>query len=757
MAARRPVAPPPFGAGRTESADRAALLAAPVRWPRPDLAEAGLSSLPGIGKTLEARAAAAGVLSVGDLLWRVPRAYGDPPGRILLGELELGRPAAVAVEVLRSRRVRTRRRGLSVVEARVADSSGERKATWFNQPWMAEQLVPGRRFLLEGRLDTRGFTVSATEPIAGAEAVREDEGPDSGAGRDLADGGARAGTPVRWNSASAASPPGLAEEERRGRHSASGEIGPSRWRRWAFEACRVAAAMPEPVPATLLRERDYPGATAAVREAHFPAGEERAALALERLAWEELLLHQAVLRHRRESERSGGDPAVALAGPDEMTREWIRNLPFRLTGDQQKAAAAITAELAGETPMRRLLMGEVGSGKTVVALLAMLRTAESGAQAAFMAPTAVLAEQHARTVGRLLEGTGIRPALLTGDTPRAARDSMLRALASGDLDLIVGTHALLEDRVAFRRLALCVVDEEHRFGVRQRARLNAKAPRGRSAHLLHMTATPIPRTLSLTAYGDLDVTTLRELPPGRLPVRTELARETARSEVFEQVRKELDRGRQCFVVCPLIEESEQLEARAAAAEAERLAGNELEGYEVGLIHGRMTPAQKEVAMTAFADGRIDALVATTVIEVGIDVPNATVMVIEGAERFGLAQLHQLRGRIGRGRHGGTCFLLSGSDGLRARRRLAELAGESDGFRLAEIDLEMRGEGEITGTRQHGLPRFAVASLPRDTELLEAAREDLDRIEAGPEYDLLLRTAMARFGSEDEGSNGREPR
>ncbi len=719
-----------------------------MRWPRPELAEADLSSLPGIGAILEARAAEAGVESVGDLLWRVPRAYGDPPGRKLLGELEPGEPAAVAVEVLRSRRVRTRRRGLNVVEARVADSSGSRKATWFNQPWIVEQLVPGRRFLLEGRLDAKGFTVAATEPLEGAEGIWE-----AIPGDDAEDGPDRSGgAHIRWNSATAAEPPGLGDEGPRGRHSAGGEIGPARWRRWAFEACRRSADMPEPLPSRLLRRRGLPGSLAAIRETHFPAGEERSELALRRLSWEELLLHQAVLRHRREGERSGGDPAIGLDGPGRVTGKWVESLPFRLTADQEKAAAVISAELAGEAPMRRLLMGEVGSGKTVIALLAMLRAAESGAQAALMAPTAVLAEQHAATVGRLLEGTGIRPALLTGDTPKRAREAMLEALASGELDLIVGTHALLEDRVAFHRLALCVVDEEHRFGVRQRARLDAKAPAGRVAHILHMTATPIPRTLSLTTYGDLDVTALRELPPGRLPIRTELARESGRAEVFRAVREELDRGRQCFVVCPLVEESEQLEARAATAEAERLADGELKGYEVGLIHGRMSAEQKEVAMTAFADGRIDALVATTVIEVGIDVSNATVMVIEGAERFGLSQLHQLRGRVGRGAHGGTCYLLSGSDGNRSRRRLAEVARESDGFRLAELDLEMRGEGEITGTRQHGLPRFAVASLPRDGELLELAREDLDGIGPGPEYDLLLRAALARFGSDAEGQS-----
>ena len=374
--------------------------------------------------------------------------------------------------------------------------------------------------------------------------------------------------------------------------------------------------------------------------------------------------------------------------------------------------------------MGRLLMGEVGSGKTVVAVHAMLQAVGSGAQAAMMAPTEVLATQHFITLSDMLEGTGVEVALLTGSTSAADRKEMLRRLAEGRIAILVGTHALLEGPVRFRQLALAVIDEEHRFGVRQRAGLDAKAPAGHAAHLLHLSATPIPRTLALTAYGDLDVTTLKELPAGREPVQTEVVSAGGRAMAFERLKAELERGRQAFVVCPLVEESTLVEGRAAAAEAERLAASELAGYEVGLLHGQMKPAQKEVAMAAFADGRIDVLVATTVIEVGIDVPNATVMVIEGADRFGLSQLHQLRGRIGRGSHGGTCFLFPESSGARAAKRLGAMASTSDGFRLAELDLEMRGEGEVAGTRQHGLPRFRVASLPRDIELLEAVRQDL---------------------------------
>jgi len=671
-----------------------------------------------------------------DLLWRVPRAYGDAPERALLGELEPGVTATVLVEVLSSRRIRVRRRGLTVVEAKISDSSGERKAVWFNQPWMENQLNPGRNYVLEGRLEKKGFVVSAHEPT--------DAGPDEAP---VTDG------PVRWQTGTDKGPPGLKDGGLRGRHPGSGELKPSRWRNWAWKACRLAGDLPEPLPAELLMRRRMPGTTAAIREAHFPRSEETSQAAMARLAYEELFLHQVVLKRGRIEVRENGPPSSALANGVRESRTWLDGLPFSLTTDQENAVATIAANLAQEVPMRRLLMGEVGSGKTVVALDAMLRAAASGSQSALMAPTEVLADQHAATVGRLLGGTGISFALLTGSTPKPARQKILGGLARGEIDLLVGTHALLEEPVQFHGLGLCVIDEEHRFGVRQRTSLDSKAPDGRSAHILHMTATPIPRTLSLTAYGDLDITELRMLPSGRKPIRTEVVPEPARARAFEHLRKEVKAGRQAFVVCPLIEKSAALEARAAADEAERLREGELSEFEVGLIHGQMNPQQKELAMRAFEDGRIDVLVSTTVIEVGIDVPNATVMIVEGAERFGLSQLHQLRGRVGRGAHGGTCFLITAGSGPAAARRLVALAEESDGFRLAEIDLEMRGEGEITGTRQSGLPGFRVARLPQDQEILEDARADLDRLIASHgglharEFGPMLDLAGRRFGPE----------
>ncbi len=402
--------------------------------------------------------------------------------------------------------------------------------------------------------------------------------------------------------------------------------------------------------------------------------------------------------------------------------------------------------------MQRLLMGEVGSGKTVVAVYAMLRALEAGFQAVLMAPTETLAEQHAITLGRLLAAEATPFALLTGATPASIRRQALNQLASGELGLILGTHALIEPDVRFARLGLCVVDEQHRFGVAQRRALDSKGVEGMAPHVLHMTATPIPRTLSLTAYGDLDTTALHELPAGRMPVATRLVGEGRRAEAYEFLRARLREGRQAFVVCPLVEESDKLPGKAAEVEAERLRAGELADFRLGVLHGQMHSAAKAAAMEAFAAGETDVLVATTVIEVGIDVPNATVMVIEGAERFGVSQLHQLRGRVGRGEHPSQCLLFVEQMGGMARRRLDAVVKERDGFKLAEVDLSLRGEGEILGTRQSGLPRFAVADLPDDTPTLLAAREEvltllrrhgsLDDPALGP----LLDAARRRFGT-----------
>ena len=461
-----------------------------------------------------------------------------------------------------------------------------------------------------------------------------------------------------------------------------------------------------------------------------------------RLAFEELLLLQLALLRRRALRREAARAEV-LDAPGTLSARWLEeSLPFTPTDDQRAAMAAIDEDLATGRPMQRLLMGEVGSGKTVVALYAMLRAVEHGAQAALMAPTETLAEQHFATLQKLMPGELLQAALLTGSTTATRRKDLLGKLESGELRLLVGTHALIESAVTFDRLAVAVVDEQHRFGVNQRRALDRKAPEGLAPHVLHMTATPIPRTLALTAYGDLDVTVLRHLPAGRRPIHTHVAStERERDRAYERIREELRAGRQAFVVCPLVEESEALQARAATAEYERLRTTELRDFRVVLLHGQMKPREKQEAMAAFAAGGADVLVATTVIEVGIDVPNASVMLVEGAERYGISQLHQLRGRIGRGPHESVCVLF----GPKESPRLRALAEHRDGFKLAEIDLELRGEGEMLGTRQSGLAQFRVARLPEDAELLDGARRiGAALLEADPEL-AAARARAARLG------------
>jgi ATP-dependent DNA helicase RecG len=538
-------------------------------------------------------------------------------------------------------------------------------------------------------------------------------------------------------------------------HPATAKLSAKRIRQWVELAIDRAPNMTEPLPAGVRARRGLAGVADAISAAHFPEGEADVEEARRRLVFEELFLYQAVLASRRRAHRVA-KPAPRLGAPGDLTDRWIASLPFGLTGDQRRAIEAIDADLDSGEPMSRLLMGEVGSGKTVVALYAMLRALEAGHQGVLMAPTETLAEQHAATLDRLLGMEAIPFGLLTGATPAARRRTAAERLATGELGLAVGTHALIEPSIGFARLGVCVVDEQHRFGVEQRRALDAKGAGGLAPHVLHMTATPIPRTLSLTVFGDLDTTALRELPAGRRPVDTRLVSEGERETAFELLREQLRAGRQAFVVCPLVVESEKRQGRAAEREAERLAGAELRDFEVGVLHGQMASPEKAAAMERFASGATDVLVATTVIEVGIDVPNATVMLIEGAERYGVSQLHQLRGRVGRGEHASFCLLLPEAAGTAARRRLRAVAEESDGFRLAEVDLALRGEGEVLGTRQHGLPRFAAAQLPEDTPTLVEAREEvlalldehgsLDAPGLGP----LMEAAHRRFPAASNG-------
>jgi ATP-dependent DNA helicase RecG len=689
---------PPLAFAQARELTAEDLWGAPARTPRPSALAAPLDIKP---PTAQAAAESLGLETVGDLLNHLPRATGEAR---TIGELAIDETATVLVEVLSITSRPVRRRGMKpLVEATVSDGTGVMKATFFNQPWLSAQYPKGTRLMLSGKYQgTSRFRVNAhakTDAVAaiGAEAAQYPATKGISSTQLLA----------------------------------------------AVQAHRGAIHdVIDPLPLRLRRALGLPDKATATAAAHFGPDHDAGR---RRLAFDELLVDQIVqLRLRRE--RRADVRAAPLAAAPTVSREWRETqLPFAPTGDQVNAIADVDADLARERPMQRLLMGEVGSGKTVVALHAMLRAVEHGGQAALMAPTETLAEQHFATIQSLMPGSMISAALLTGSTTAARRREILARLDSGELALVVGTHALIEPDVVFTNLTVAVVDEQHRFGVRQRAALDAKAPGDLVPHLLHMTATPIPRTLRLANFGALDVTALRELPRGRQPIATHVcSTEAERHRAYERIREELRAGRQAFVVCPLVSESEALNARAATAEYERLKTGELQDFEVVLLHGQMRPGDKQDAMQRFADGQADVLVATTVIEVGIDVPNATIMLVEDADRYGISQLHQLRGRVGRGEHASLCLLF----GPRESKRLEALRMNGDGFRLAEIDLELRGEGELTGTRQSGLARFRFARLPDDGELLRTAHEVAEAIlDRDPELDAseheLLRAELAR--------------
>ena len=495
----------------------------------------------------------------------------------------------------------------------------------------------------------------------------------------------------------------------------------------------AGALLPELLPPALRAQLQLPSVAEAVQLLHRPPSDASLAEldggrhpARRRLAFEELLAHQLSLRRLRERMRRQAAPP--LAGDGGLSRRFLERLPFTLTGAQRRVLEEIAADLAQPRPMLRLLQGDVGSGKTVVAAVAALRAVETGAQAALMAPTELLAEQHYRGFQNWLSGLGVEVAWLTGRLAGRARRTLLERLAAGEIQIAVGTHALFQDRVSFAELALAIVDEQHRFGVHQRLALREKGRQGdRRPHQLIMTATPIPRTLAMSAYADLDTSIIDELPPGRRPVKTVAAPDSRREDVIDRIRRACRNGRQAYWVCPLIEESETLQCQAAAVTAERLTAL-LPELRIGLVHGRLPAADKEAAMAAFKAGALDLLVATTVIEVGVDVPNASLMIVENAERLGLAQLHQLRGRVGRGNTDSSCVLLYKPPlSSIAHARLAVLRECNDGFEIARRDLELRGPGEVLGTRQTGEQSLRVADLLRDGDLLNAARYAADRL------------------------------
>src|SRR5438552_4058996 len=642
----------------------------PERWPptrgrpRPEELNRSLDTLPGVGPSQRGKLAKLGLRTVRDLLQHRPRDYQQAVGETPISNL-FGEEEAVIAGGVRRISVRPTRRRLTVLKAAVRDESGEISAVWFNQPWLAEKLQPGTRLRVRVQLRRNEFHVRSYD-LDGAAATA-----------DFA--------PV---------------------YPASEEVTSARLRTLVESALPHATDFGDSLPASLRAGERLPLRFDALVALHRPRDGGEAERARRRLALDELLLLQVGLARIREGTEEATAPM--LGEPGELAERYREALPFELTKDQEQAIAEIDADLAASKPMQRLLQGDVGSGKTVVALYALLRAVEAGKTGALMAPTETLAEQHFLTLEPICTELGVRTALLTGSVKGEVEGAQI----------LVGTHALIQEGVD---LAVAVVDEQHRFGVEQRGALAA----GRSPHLLHMTATPIPRTLALTVYGDLSVTEIAKPPANRKPIVTSWVTDDRGPEAYLRLRKHLDAGRQAYVVCPLIEESETSQARAAEAEAERLRGGELREYRVGLLHGRLRPAERRELMARFKARELDVLVSTTVIEGGVDVPDATIMIVQEADRFGLAQLHQLRGRVGRGAEQSYCLLVSrAKEELtdNARERLQALVETTDGFELAEKDLELRGEGQLLGTRQAGLSEFRFTRLRADRELLERARE-----------------------------------
>jgi ATP-dependent DNA helicase RecG len=664
-----------------------------------DLDRIGVGELESVSAKRDEALEVLGIRTVLDLVTHYPRRYIDRTRQVAIADLVEGDEAMVLAKV-RKVAARSTRGRRSLVEVDLFDGAGYLHLTFFNQPWRARQLRDGMEVVVFGKVERFRGRRQMTSPVV-----------------DLV--GDRTGRIV----------PVYPQSEKAG--LTSWQIGQN-----VEEAVdRFCGDLADPLPETIREREGFADRGWSVRCTHLPDTYPDTQRARRRLGFDELLRLQLLLvMRKRAMERASVGIRHSTEG--QLVSRFVERLPFPLTGAQRRAVEQIRADLAGPHPMHRLLQGDVGSGKTVVALAAILTGVEGGHQGALMAPTEVLAEQHFAGVRRLVAGLEVpagegslfadrplRVELLTNRTTAAERTRLYAGLADGSVDILIGTHALLTETVAFGRLGVVVIDEQHRFGVEQRAVLREKGTGDTVPDVLVMTATPIPRTAAMTVFGDLDTTVIDELPPGRTPVETLWGRgPLEEAAAWDRVREEVGAGRQAYVVCPLVDGSDRIQARSATQEYERLAGAELAGLRLGLLHGQMPPGDKDAVMEEFRGGRLDALVATTVIEVGVDVPTATVMVIEDADRFGMAQLHQLRGRVGRGAARSWCYLLGEGATDDAAARLQALVASTDGFELAEIDLELRGEGTILGTRQKGMSDLKLASLRRHKKTVQLARD-----------------------------------
>ena len=670
-----------------------------------------LDTLPGIGPARARGLEKLGLVTVEDLLRCYPRSYEDRRKFSTVAAAPVDIPVCLELLVAEPPRLSRIRKGLELVKARLVDDTGSLTATFFNQTYMKDALRPGETYIVYGKVEGPPGRRQMTNPVC----ERSDR--------------------VRFT--------GCVLPVYALTHGISNNLLAGLARRCVDEC---AGQLEEVLPGPLRREHALAAAEFACRNIHFPRDEEALELARRRLIFEELFYltcGMALLRTRR-------DEAAGVPFAIPPVEEFLALLPFPLTGAQRRVMDEIAADVSAGPPMNRLVQGDVGSGKTMVAAYSAWLAAKNGRQCALMAPTELLAEQHFRSLAPLLEQASLRVGLLTGAVKGRARKELLAALAAGELDLLIGTHALLSEGVDYAELGLVITDEQHRFGVAQRAALSAKARR--PPHVLVLSATPIPRTLSLVIYGDLDVSVIDELPPGRTPVQTFVVGEDKRQRMYGFVRKLVGEGRQAYIVCPAVEEGEDEGAglKAAASYARSLQTEVFPDLRVGLVHGKMKPREKDAVMTAFAGGELDVLVSTTVIEVGVDVPNAALMVVENADRFGLSQLHQLRGRVGRGRHQSYCVLVTSTRNPDSRARLKVLTKTTDGFQIAEEDLKLRGPGDFFGQRQHGLPQLRIADLAGDMRVLKeaqlAAQELLER-DPGlkrPEHAPLLKQVHRLF-------------